>query len=271
MSKLIQKSVFDNNIASTAHTASSGTVTAVRPLANIYDRSVLKAYEFSESHTGLTTHTITITLTNTASIKSLALLDMSSTNLGLQSITFKNSGSAVISVTNEQLTTRTREIESLTLVTNVYTYDPIPNVKSIEIAYLIADSTGDTMQIGGVMAAEDAIDFNIKPKTLKYQFAAQGNKKRTEGGQIVASKNNSYMKASFTTTATSETDVINNYFDINYTSSVSEPIIFIPKEGEGILLYGTQEKLNSTSMIEAKDDASGDWCYETQFNLEEEF
>ena len=77
------------------------------------------------------------------------------------------------------------------------------------------------------------------------------------------------MVPAFTTTATKETDLINKYIDINYVSSTSEPVIFIPVETQGFIVYGSQKKPNSSKPVEALD--SGEWKYETDFRLEEEF
>lgn len=272
MSKLVYKNLLKDNVSSVTHTSTTGTITAVTPLANIYDRSRLKSYQYTIS-TVAPTHTITITLTDTVTISSFAILNFSTlyNTLPAATITLKDSVDATITKTNETEQTGTRIVQGVSYSDYITFFDDEANVKKIEISFLTTETSGSTLSIGTIYAGVD-FDVNVKPGSLSYTFGADGDKQRTDGGQIIASQNNSYLKAKFTVAAELETNLIANHFNLNYVASVSEPVIFVPQSSSEIILYGTQEKPNTAKPVMKNDgDSTPEWYYETSYQLEEEF
>lgn len=272
MSKIVYKNLLKNNVSSVTHTSTTGTITAVTNLSNIYDRARLKSYQYTISTTG-PTHTITITMTNTVTMSSFAILNFSTlyNTLPAATITLKDSVDATITKTNEVELTSTRSVQGVSYTDYLTFFDTEANVKKIEISFLTTETSGSTLSIGTIYAGVD-FDIDIKPNSLGYTFGADGDKQRTDGGQIIASQNNSYLKAKFTVAAELESAVRSNHFNLNYVSSVSEPIIFVPQTSGSIILYGTQEKTNSSKPVMKNDgDANPEWYYETSYQLEEEF
>lgn len=273
MSLIINQNLLKDNVSSVTHTENEtfGSFVANTPLSSLYDRSTRSAYEFTTSGAiyDPETHVITINLTDTVTISSLSLLNHTATAF-FQWHDFKlYSGATERTISNETSYTynlnRSGVASGDDELYTVKTFDPV-SINKIEI-YFWTTASFD-YKIGEVYAGVYN-EINIKPSSLLYTFASQGVKLKSEGNQVYAERNQSYMEVSFTTTATKETNVVSSYFNINYESSISEPLIFVPDSGQDIVLYGTQEKCASIRAIQGKKD--NEWLYEATYKLVEEF
>ena len=256
-----------SNISSITHTVDTGTVTSETALSNIAKRSILGGYQFT--CTDSATHTIEITFDELMGIDAVSLLGWSGVgSLQNLEIEVKNNSDTTIGTLNEAgVDTSRRRYISETNLTD-WIWDVNFSINPVKKFVITFDTSSGISARLGILGGWNETELQIKPSSLNYKFESQGIKQRTTGGQIVASKNNSYMQSSFTTTATKETDVVDKYFNINYQSSISEPLIFIAQQDENIMLYGTQQKPNSTRCLLAKDGV--EWLYETSFSIEEE-
>lgn len=260
--------ITDEFVSSTSHSVSSGTLTATTSIDKAHNRSIMDAYIY-ENTTG-TTHTIDFNLSGAGTVLNVGVI-------------------AILGIKADATTAPNTKVQILHSAFTTYDTGTTPNIQRERYinGELYFDQiwitngttlgnpsrfriiiTGHTDGEIGSLYLGDAVDINVAPRSLRYQFETQGEKTRTEGGQIISSRNSSFMEASFSTTATNETDVIEKYFDINYQSSISEPIIFIPQNDENIVLYGTQKKPNVTRALEGR--RNNQWLYETSFNIEEE-
>ncbi|MCW8961218.1 MAG: hypothetical protein OQK29_06620 [Ignavibacteriaceae bacterium] len=271
MSVIIHNNKFEDNIASTSHTVSSSSVTADTPLDNIFDRSVVKRYDFTSGSTSLT-HTLTINLTDAVSATRFympSFIHQNLTSFFVPTIKLYDSSLALLTSVNTPLITTVRTINGEYYRNFIYSFDE-SDIKRVELSF--TNSTSLSSYIGLVYLGEH-LDLNVSPSSVNYSFGSQGNKQRTQGGQVIAGTTNAYMKASFRTTVKKESEQVSDYFNLNYNSSTGKPIVFIPNESpadanNAILLYGTQERLNSSKMVVGKKD--NEWLYETQFSIEEE-
>lgn len=280
----INNQLNDDNVTATSHTVTgSASFTPITGISKSLNRSILDAYEYNSGPVaGSGTHVLTYTSAGSLirfsdydylMIASLGnhFAESGTTNFNSFKITTQ-SGTYDTNAESTPVTYRKRVVDGRYLWDVVYIlpkselYD-LNNVNISEIQCITSAASNQDMALGALFIGK-AKDIDIKPSTLNYKFKTQGTKKRTLGGQIDASKNSSYMTSSFTTTATVEPEVISDYFDINYQSSISEPLIFLPQEQEKIILYGTQEKPNNTRCLLAKNGT--DWLYETSFSIEEE-
>lgn len=269
MSILANQIITLENIDSIVHTVDIGTYTENTPINNLLERSLLKRYEFTHSASAFKTHTLTITLTDVTNVSLICVKD--SRNISAAPIVLKDSGGISQTIDNLQSSESRRIIDGISYNTVTYNFDEVSDVKTIEVQFFTQSSSpvsDEDCTISGLYVSQNSENIKIKPTSLGYTFKTQGVKKRTHGGQVIASRNISYMVAKFTATATDETDVIQKYFNLNYESSVSEPLIFIPQAGENIMLYGTQAIPNTTKCLLAKNGT--DWLYETSFTIEEE-
>jgi hypothetical protein len=275
MSKIIYNDLIRKYQTSITHTEDdpSDSFTAITSVDKVANRSLLDSYRFTATGAifSPSAHTITINLSSDMeTMSAFAIMNYSYLRFSISSFTLKDLNGFEITRSNEVETTQVRYVNGVRRETNVYTFDAISTVREIEIEFINTEPSpsDEQFEIGRFYAGQ-AIDINIKPSSLNYSFKALGEKVRTDYGQVYANENNSYMLAKFTSTATKESTVVSDYFNLNYISANSDPIIFIPQETEDILLYGTQEKTNVTKCLMAKDD--NEWTYETSFQLEEEF
>jgi|GEM_PF-5250967 hypothetical protein len=274
MSKIIYNDGI-SEYATITHTTSSGTITEITDPENIANRAVLNGYEYSISTPNSGTSTITIGWTNPdyPTCSAVGLIGLYSDIDESANITIKTYNSSLVLV--DTITTiaaqRTRIINDLEYNDFLFTFDE-QEVRQIKIEYdnsITVTLPQINPYIGKVYVGK-TLDVDVKPSSIKYSFGTQGDKQRTLGGQIYASTNNSYLRASFTTTAIAETSVVSTYFNLNYIDSISEPLIFAPQSGGNILLYGTQEKPSNTSVTSPIGKQDGEWLYETSFQIEEE-
>lgn len=277
MSSILYKDVVHSGKVDTiTHTSTSGTVTAVTSINNALTRSFLQSYEYTISGLYSGTSTIQLNLTSPyPSVSSLAIVgsyQYIAYNQNLR-IELLNISDTVLYATGVP-TSRTRYVNGETIRDSVWIFDAVNSVAKIKIIY---DDQYEVLsplinpKIGKIFVG-DYFDIDVKPSTLKYTFSSEGEKVRTDGGQIYAAQNNSYLKTSFTCTPQLQSEVVSNHFDLNYFSSVSEPIIFLPQTSGDIIFYGTQEKpCTSRPAMKNSGESSPEWYLETSFQLEEEF
>jgi hypothetical protein len=248
--------------------------TALTSIERLYDRSPETSYDFEPTADIFSPyqHTITIDLdSEMPTFDTFAILNYSDLRFVLVSVTFKNSVGTEIPRSNETQIDYERTINGVNKDSKVYLFDQVVGVREIEIVVWNTEPETDEFFSIGTVFAGNRIEFGIQAGSLSYSFATQGSKQFTNGGQVVASRNNARLIADFKTTKTPETTVVSDFFQLNYDASVSEPLIFIPQTSESILIYGTQKKPNRTVILPARDTDSGEWLYQTIFQIEEEF
>ena len=263
---LYDSAIEPSNVSSVTNVPNIGTLVNVTDINKIYNRSILDNYQFT-NNSSFATYTLTINLTDTIDAEGIAILGV------LPSITISSVEfffDAVKGSDCTEITTRERIIEGIPHKDYVYSLDSdiAGSANKIVISYSDPNLSTDTGYFSSVYVGEKLLELDISPTSLRYSAGSNGTKIRTDGGQIVASEPSSWQKVSFFTTATEETSVISDHFNVNQTSSINSPLVFVPQSGKDVLIYGTQEKTNSTRTLLGKKN--NEWLYETQFQLEEE-
>lgn len=249
------------------HTVDSGTLTPDTDIKNIINRSPSKSYDFTTTGIGQQ-HTIEFTFPDSLSTSSglcVAIISAYRVIVNLRAEIIKPDGSVADTLSTPN-SYSSKNIGGEVFRKFVFRSDSPYTYKKIRIKF----QTGANNYSIGKVFIGDAVKVDIQPKSLRYSFDSIGSKLRSDGGAISGEINTVYLKASFTTTATPESKVIRQYFDINYKSSDVGSVLFVPSDGETIIVYGPQSSLNSSSIPNLARDSSSDWLYETSFSIEEE-
>jgi hypothetical protein len=272
MSLFVKYDSIRRHALSVSHLVQPGVVlTQETSDKNLYHRSQTKSYRFRVNSQVIPPDINRITVfldDNMPTINTLAFL--MTRGVALPGFKLQDASGNNLSVSNINQYIFKRYYNDLTFHSYLFTFDSLSGVRRVVFEFPLTSTNPQTVYEIGTVYAGKRLESEIHPKSMKISFGAQGSKQRTRGGQISADKNNSYMNLDFKAVAKPLSFVSENYFDLNYQASVSEPIIFIPELKKDVLLYGTQKKPCEANCVEAKN-SDQEWYYETKFSLEEEF
>lgn len=264
MSKLLYYNLLDEDLFDSINTSGSGFELNLTPPERIINRSLLDTFQVSHSGTLI----MAIDLTFSQSFQGFAILGCSESN---PTVEFRFKGGLLQSKTPEWR--RVRFIDGVQRWDLVFDFASLFGNYCDEIR-INFQSIGGVSFVGNVYLAGQVFDLPIE-HPINYGFVTTGEKIRTQGGQVFANNPNSYMTAQFSTTKNiPAADIFTSFSgipfnDINYRQGTHLPLVFVPYDIDGEIIYGTQSKPFSILEVPRPVEDTG-LTYQLKFSLEEE-
>lgn len=253
---------------SIAITSGGGSITSEVGHSNLFSRSVTDAVTFNKSVGGDVIE-LDFTFNDSVIIKLISILGFSN-EFDVTSVTFKNGGVLVTSLTNDQGINNTRWVTDKFLKDYVYTWDNNITVDQVIIEFDVSSSALD-LRFGSFYAG-DKLSIDIEPK-LVYTTQDFSKKDRTNGGLVISNQYSTVRSVKFKSTVIATPTMFaitsNSPTLLNAKAGASEPIIFIPMAQNNTIIYGSQKKPCVITQVLGKDNAN-EWFWAASFEIEEE-